>query len=81
MRAQKVAKKTDAFADVELKDLLQETADSLSALDQFKGTAKQKEVIGDILFRMTAICRRMDIEAEEALTIATKSVIDHAEKL
>ena len=81
MRAQKVAKKTDSFVDVELKDLLQETADSLSTLDQFEGTAEQKEAIGDILFRMTAICRRMGIEAEEALTMATESVIDHAAKL
>lgn len=79
MRAQKVCKKTDAFAESSLNDLLKQTAADLISLEIANDSFDKKQAVGDILLRMTAICRRLEVEAEEALTLATENVINQAE--
>lgn len=79
MRAQKVCKKTDAFADSSLNDLLEQTAADLMVLGKANDASEKRQAIGNVLFQMTAICRRLEVEAEEALTVAIENVIDRAE--
>lgn len=78
MRAQKVAKKTDAFAGVELGQLLKDTAESLCNLEKACDQDQKQKILGDALFRLTAVSRRLGVEAEEALTGAISKVIEDA---
>ncbi len=79
MRAQKVGKKTDAFADITLEQLLKETSERLCYLGDACDPKEKQSVLGEVLFRMTSISRRLGIEAEEALSAEVAKVIDTAE--
>jgi uncharacterized protein YabN with tetrapyrrole methylase and pyrophosphatase domain len=76
MRAQKVSKKTDAGADVAKDILLDDIVKSIEALKTTEEAEGQKQLMGDILFDLTTACRKLGIEAEEALTAATERVIE-----
>ena len=76
MRAQKVSKKTDAGADMAKDILLDDIVKSIEALKTTEEAEGQKQLMGDILFDLTTACRKLGIEAEEALTAATERVIE-----
>lgn len=78
MRAQKVSKKTDAGADVSEKELLAEVIECAEQLKQAQDNEEQKRLVGRVLFDLTTVCRKLGIEAEEALTAATECVIAKA---
>ena len=74
MRAAKVQKKTeyaDAASQDELIDALQKKLDALRS-----DTAPSQQALGDILMDVTALCRRAEIDPEEALSSATDALIE-----
>jgi len=79
MRAQKVSKKTNAGGEMTTDDVLDGIAKAVDALRTTKDSDLQKKAMGDILFDLTTACRRLGLEAEEALTAATERVINKAE--
>ena len=78
MRAQKVSKKTDAGKDASVESLLEAIAGSVTDLKMLSDIDAQKQRMGEVLFDLTTACRKMGIEAEEALTSATERVIEKA---
>ena len=78
MRAQKVSKKTDAGKDASVESLLEAIAGSVTDLKMLSDVDAQKQRMGEVLFDLTTACRKMGIEAEEALTSATERVIEKA---
>ncbi|MBE6660529.1 MAG: MazG family protein [Ruminococcaceae bacterium] len=79
MRAQKVGKKMNADADLSDAALLDTTIEDLHKLSNYDDPAEQKQIIGEALFRITTLCRRMGLEAEEALTASTEEKIKSVE--
>ena len=78
MRAQKVSKKTNAGGEMMIDDLLDGIACAVDALKTAKVTDLQKKIMGEMLFDLTTVCRRLGLEAEEVLTVATEHAIDQA---
>jgi tetrapyrrole methylase family protein/MazG family protein len=72
MRAQKVGKKMNADADLSDAALIEKLNEDMKQLSDYTDPDKQKQVMGEVLFRMTTLCRRLGLEAEEALTVATE---------
>lgn len=79
MRAQKVGKKMNADADLSDTALLETTIEDLQKLSEHEDPTEQKQIIGEALFRITTLCRRMGLEAEEALTASTEEKIKSVE--
>jgi len=79
MRAQKVGKKMNADADLSDTALLETTIEDLQKLSKHEDPTEQKQIIGEALFRITTLCRRMGLEAEEALTASTEEKIKSVE--
>ncbi len=79
MRAQKVSKKMNADADLSHLALIKSVVATLENLSDSKELAEQKQLLGDTLFRLTTLCRRMGIEAEEALTATIEKAIASVE--
>lgn len=76
MRAQKVSKKAAIDADSDthaLIDTLKEQLESLRAVTEKEAQAK---VLGQALFGMTTLARRLDVDAEECLTAHTDRLIE-----
>lgn len=79
MRAQKVGKKMNADADLSDAALIEKLNEDMKQLSDYTDPDKQKQVMGEVLFRMTTLCRRLGLEAEEALTVATEEKIKSVE--
>ena len=79
MRAQKVSKKMNTDADLSHLALIKSVVTTLENLSDSKELAEQKQLLGDTLFRLTTLCRRMGIEAEEALTATIEKAIASVE--
>ncbi|MBQ7397641.1 MAG: MazG family protein [Clostridia bacterium] len=79
MRAQKVGKKMNVDADLSDTALLETTIEDLQKLSEHEDPTEQKQIIGEALFRITTLCRRMGLEAEEALTASTEEKIKSVE--
>ncbi len=79
MRAQKVGKKMNADADLSDAALIEKLNEDMKRLSDYTDPDKQKQVMGEVLFRMTTLCRRLGLEAEEALTVATEEKIKSVE--
>ncbi len=80
MRAQKVGKKSGADADASVSLLVSELTDALKALETSSDARLQQQLLGDVLFRMTSLCRVLHVEAEEALSASVERVIEGAEQ-
>ncbi len=72
MRAQKVGKKMDADAELSDAVLLQQCH---AALDELTNTSTAEAALGILLFRLTTLCRRYSLEAEEVLTKTINNTI------
>lgn len=79
MRAQKVGKKMNADADLSDAALIEKLNEDMKQLSDYTDLDKQKQVMGEVLFRMTTLCRRLGLEAEEVLTVATEEKIKSVE--
>ena len=79
MRAQKVGKKMNADADLSDAALIEKLNEDMKQLSDYTDPDKQKQVMGEVLFRMTTLCRRLGLEADEALTVATEEKIKSVE--
>ena len=80
MRAQKVGKKCEADVSVTSTSLVDELTASLKALEGEADRHIQQEILGDALFRMTSLCRLLNVEAEEALTTSVERTIAQSEQ-
>ena len=74
MRAQKVGKKAGLNDDQQPETLMLEIAATLTEMAKMQDDV-DKEQMGDVLLRMTSLCRLLGIEAEEALTTSVEKTI------
>ncbi len=84
MRAQKVGKKAKCFdfenVDEVLKKLDEERDEVFKAIEN--GSKEEiREEIGDLLLTITSVCRKLDIDAEQALNASTDKFIARFEQL
>jgi tetrapyrrole methylase family protein/MazG family protein len=79
MRAQKVSKKMNADATLSEQEMAACIIEDIDALAQSTDCETQKRYMGQALFRLTSLCRRLGLEAEEALTQATEHMIGSVE--
>lgn len=81
MRAQKVGKKSGADTQISVSEVVAQITDTLMQLERASAeVCTQQQILGDVLFRMTSLCRMMGVEAEEALTASVERVIKSAEE-
>ena len=78
MRAQKIGKKLKTDDEVELGDLCAQISQMLLSLSDAK-EGERGEQVGEILFRMTALCRCMKVDAEEVLSACSDRKIQACE--
>ena len=82
MRAQKVGKKAKCFdfADADaVFDKLNEEKNELLEAAESNDQEKIKEEAGDLLLTVTSLCRKLKVDAEEALNSATDKFINRFE--
>ena len=73
MRAQKIGKKAGIDADCTPHDLMLDLARRLTELAHKEDVTQEQ--MGDILLHITALCRLIGMEAEEALTVSIEKII------
>ncbi|MBQ7337754.1 MAG: MazG family protein [Clostridia bacterium] len=73
MRASKVAKKTEYAQAMSPSAMIEQIKAQLDALE--REGADQAAMLGEILMNTTALCRKYDVDAEEALTATTNTMI------
>lgn len=73
MRAAKIQKKAGYAAEISDDELLMRLQEKINALRA--PVDRPKEALGEILMEVTALCRRMDIDPEEALSSASADYI------
>ncbi|MBO5897661.1 MAG: MazG family protein [Clostridia bacterium] len=74
MRAQKVGRKAALDSDRTPEDMMLELSSQLAELAKNGDEARSR--MGDVLLRMTSLCRLLGIEAEEELTASVEKTID-----
>ena len=79
MRAQKVGKKAEVDADASVGELCSGMMALLSTLPQ-SSSQRQAEILGEVLFKTTSLCRSLGFEAEEVLTQKTNEIIQNIAK-
>lgn len=79
MRAQKVSKKMNADVTLSEQEMAACIIEDIDALAKSTDCEAQKRYMGQALFRLTSLCRRLGLEAEEALTQATEHMIGSVE--
>ena len=84
MRATKVGKKASMF-DFETTELVMDKlAEEMVEVSEAVESGVQcdiEEEIGDLLLTVTSLCRKLDVDAEEALAKATNKFIDRFERI
>ena len=79
MRAQKVGKKMNADAELSDSELIERVSNDLGRMSDAVTAEEQKQLLGNALFRLTTLCRRLGLDAEETLTATTEKTIRNAE--
>lgn len=75
MRAEKVSKKSGEYKDVSNADLIERIEDKLSIIKSAPDNIKEKD-LGELLFLLSALSKKADVDPEEALFKATNEFID-----
>lgn len=75
LRADKVGKKTESDAALSDAEMICALHENLDAFANAEGREEQARAMGELLFRLTGLCRRADIDGEEALSAETDRVI------
>lgn len=78
MRAQKVGKKMNADAELSDSELIERVSNDLGRMSDAVTAEEQKQLLGNALFRLTTLCRRLGLDAEETLTATTEKTIRNA---
>ena len=78
MRAQKVGKKMNADAELSDSELIERVSNDLGRMSDAVTAEEQKELLGNALFRLTTLCRRLGLDAEETLSATTEKTIRNA---
>ena len=79
MRAQKVGKKMNADAELSDSELIERVSNDLGRMSDAVTAEEQKQLLGNALFRLTTLCRRLGLDAEETLTATTEKTIRNDE--
>ena len=74
MRSQKVAKKSGEFKNISSEEIAAEIRDLLSSMEQINGNDKEN-IIGQILFNISVLSSKENIDAEECLYKYTNTFI------
>ena len=75
MRAQKVAKKSGEYKSLINSEIISNIKDIVSCLENSPESIKNTD-IGELLFAITALCGKCDMDAEEALYSKTNTFIE-----
>lgn len=75
MRSQKVSTKSGKYKEEDATGIIKEIAKEAQALSENEG--KLEEKIGNLLFLITALCGKEDIDAEKTLFDKTNAFIDN----
>ena len=78
MRASKVGKKASCFDFPDTESVVDKISEELVEVSESMETGRKElisEEIGDLLLSITSLCRKLDIDAEEALNRATDKFI------
>ena len=78
MRAQKVGKKAGIDSDLSEDEIIDKLIVQLASLKHCHPPQGQKEALGEILFDMTTLTRKKQLDAEEALTACVEQKIKQA---
>ncbi len=84
MRASKVGKKASCFDFPDTESVMDKISEELVEVSEAIDGGKQEEIfeeIGDLLLSITSLCRKVGVDAEEALTRATDKFIDRFHKV
>ena len=84
MRASKVGKKASCFDFPDTESVMDKISEELVEVsDAIDGGNREEifEEIGDLLLSVTSLCRKVGVDAEEALTRATDKFIDRFQKV
>lgn len=84
MRATKVGKKASCFDFPSVESVMDRISEELVEVSEAMGTGKKEDIseeIGDLLLSITSLCRKLDVDAEKALTNATDKFIDRFQKV
>ena len=79
MRAQKVGKKASCFDFPDTESVLDKVKEELCELEEAikcQNVNDVQEEMGDLLLSITSLCRKLNVEAEEALNGATEKFIN-----
>ncbi len=79
MRASKVGKKASCFDFPDIESVMDKISEELVEVSEAIETGNQEEIseeIGDLLLSITSLCRKLGVDAENALTRATDKFID-----
>jgi len=75
MRAQKVSKKAAIDADSDTYALIDTLKEQVEALGAMTEKEAQSKMLGQALFGLTTLARRLDLDAEECLSAHTDRLI------
>ncbi len=79
MRATKVGKKASCFDFPDTESVMDKISEELVEVSEAMESGKKEDIseeIGDLLLSITSLCRKLDVDAEEALVRATDKFID-----
>lgn len=79
MRATKVGKKASCFDFPDTESVMDKISEELVEVSEAMDSGKKEDIseeIGDLLLSITSLCRKLDVDAEEALVRATDKFID-----
>ncbi len=84
MRASKVGKKASCFDFPDAQSVMDKISEELVEVSEAMETGKQEDIteeIGDLLLSITSLCRKLNVDAENALKQATDKFIDRFHKV
>lgn len=84
MRATKVGKKASCFDFPDTESVMDKISEELVEVSEAMESGNKEDIseeIGDLLLSITSLCRKLDVDAEEALVRATDKFIDRFHKV
>lgn len=84
MRASKVGKKASCFDFPDTESVMDKISEELVEVSEAMEAGKQEDIseeIGDLLLSITSLCRKLGVDAENALNKATDKFIDRFRKV
>lgn len=84
MRATKIGKKASCFDFEDTESVMDKLAEEMIEVSEAIDSANHSDIeeeIGDLLLTVTSLCRKLDVNAEDALNRASNKFIDRFERI